>query len=232
MTAWKRGVRDSVPIMLGYLPVAFSFGLTAVQAGLSPNLTILISVIVFAGGSQFVLVGLLATGASAPATIAAVLLMNARHVFYGATLSQFLARHTRLPRALLAFGLTDEVFASAMGKIANLDNMYEREYWLISIQMCAYSSWVAGTIIGAHVGHSLILHWPTIDQALVFVLPALFLSLLLSTDWRTQGIPMVVAGLVVLVSALSQIPTHFAILAGIIIGGLSGCVLRKDRRDV
>ena len=73
------GLGGSVSIAIGYVPMGFSFGVAAVQAGLSADLALLVSMTVYAGASQFLLISLLLSGAALWTTQPAVLKMNARH---------------------------------------------------------------------------------------------------------------------------------------------------------
>src|SRR5690606_17001935 len=92
MHAFLKGLAASISIAAGYIPIAFSFGLASLEAGLSPLATILISVLVFAGASQFVMISLLASGAGVLVAVPTILLMNARHLFYGPALATKLQR--------------------------------------------------------------------------------------------------------------------------------------------
>jgi 4-azaleucine resistance transporter AzlC len=230
MTAFTRGLRESLPIVLGYLPIAFSFGLTVVQAGLSPWLAIAASVLVYAGGSQFVLIGLLTAGTQMLTVVVTVVLMNARHLLYGATVAVSLDAQRRVPRPFLAFGLTDEVFASAMNRITSVP-VPQREHWLLGMQLGAYSSWVAGTIAGAAVGASLMKGWPILQETLTFVLPALFLALLLGGDWRGNRRPIAVTVVVAGICLVCGFPGHVAILLSMISGAASGAFTRARNHD-
>lgn len=221
MNAFLRGLRESVPIVLGYLPIAFSFGLTVVQAGLSAWIAVAASVLVYAGGSQFVLIGLLTSGTQMLTVVVTVVLMNARHLLYGATVAVSLDGRWRVPRPFLAFGLTDEVFASAMNRITAIP-MPQREHWLLGMQLGAYASWVLGTIIGACVGAGLIQGWPILQEALTFVLPALFLALLLGGDWRGNRLPIATTIAVAAICLAGGLPAHMAILFSMITGAASG----------
>lgn len=223
MNAFKGGLRESLPIVLGYLPIAFSFGLTAVQAGLSPWVAVAASVLVYAGGSQFVLIGLLAAGTQVLTVVATVVLMNARHLLYGATVAVSLDAQRRVPRLCLAFGLTDEVFASAMNRITTVP-LPQREHWLLGLQIGAYASWVAGTVVGACVGAGLIQGWPIIKESLTFVLPALFLALLLGGDWHRNRLPIAVTVAVAVLALLGGLPGHLAILLAMFSGAASGAL--------
>ncbi|TNC95197.1 MAG: AzlC-like [Stygiobacter sp.] len=209
-----RGLGDSVSLMLGYFPIAISFGLLAVGQGLSPLQALLVSAVVYAGASQFTLVSLLAAGASPLSVIGAVAAMNLRHLFYGPVLLSQLPRPgRRLPRPLLAFGLTDEVFALAAASITPRHG----ETWLLGVQMGAYGAWLAGTVCGAIVGNVAGSGWPQLQAALAFVLPALFLALLLPLLRRQSVIPLLAAAVVVAI--LSRfIPGHAALLVAMIVG--------------
>lgn len=217
-----RGLADSASIAVGYFPVAFSFGLSAVHQQLSPLATVLISLLVFAGASQFVLVALLAAGGSALSVVSSVILMNVRHIFYGPSLLPHLGQ-LRLPLPLLAFGLTDEVYASAIGRLTSLPDT-QRSGWLLGLQGGAYSSWVLGTIAGALLGSQVGLESPALQQTLEFVLPALFFALLLEIMRQVRW-PLLLMTLLVTALLLSLLPTHFAMLGGMLSGAALGALL-------
>ncbi len=179
MRAFTNGLLASLSIGAGYLPIAFSFGLFAIQSGLSSTTTLLIAVAVYAGASQFILIPLLLSGAGMLSAIGTVLLMNARHLFYGAALSGRLGRrHAAIPMPLLAFGLTDEVFAAAMSKLDGVA-AEQREKWYLGLQLGAYVAWAIGTILGIALGREFGQMPIFLREALAFILPALFFSLLL-----------------------------------------------------
>ncbi|XOT94348.1 AzlC family ABC transporter permease, partial [Alcaligenes pakistanensis] len=140
-SAYRRGLRDSASIALGYVPVAISFGLTAVHAGLSPWLAVMVSLIVYAGASQFILISLLVAGAAYPSILGIVLLMNLRHVFYGPTLMGFFSGPRTVSSLLMAPGLTDEVFAASAAGVAR-QPAQEQESWYCGLQLGSYLSWV------------------------------------------------------------------------------------------
>lgn len=212
-SALLRGLGASLSIAVGYVPVAISFGLAAVYADIPPYMAVLISLLVYAGAAQFVLISLVAGGGAAFSIVGVVLLMNLRHLFYGpAILARLDGSARSLPLAALAAGLTDEVFATSVGKLRE-QPVHEREHWYAGLQLGAYTSWVAGTAVGAWFGHDWLSSSVVLSQTLGFVLPALFLALLL--EIRTLVRPSVLAG-AALVSflALMILPGYVAILAG------------------
>lgn len=215
MRAFLKGLGSSISIAAGYVPIAFSFGLAALNAGLSPTATLLISIVVFAGASQFVLISLLSSGVGLLTALPTVLLMNARHLFYGPAVSSRLDP-IRAPSALLSFGLTDEVFAASMSRFNDLAPA-EREGWYIGMQTGAYLSWVGGTVLGVTLGSSLENPPLWVSEALSFVLPALFFVLLLEMDVKNL-LRTLIATALITAALLCVLPSHHA-LALAILGG-------------
>lgn len=212
-SALFRGLGASLSIAVGYVPVAISFGLAAVYADIPPYMAVLISVLVYAGAAQFVLISLVAGGGAAFSIVGVVLLMNLRHLFYGpAILSRLDGSARKLPLVALAAGLTDEVFATSVGKLGEQPTE-ERERWYAGLQLGAYASWVVGTAVGAWFGHDWLSSSAVLSQTLGFVLPALFLALLLEIRALVRPSVLVGAALVSLL-ALTVLPGYAAILAG------------------
>lgn len=227
LQALGSGLSASLSIMAGYLPIAFSFGLAATQAGLSPLTAIFISVLVYAGASQFLLIGLLTSGAGLLSALPTVMLMNARHMLYGPALATELPSDptSRLASPWLSFGLTDEVFATAMSKINTIDPT-QREYWFVGLQAGAYGSWIVGTIIGAMLVGD-VSQWPAaVREGLSFVLPALFFALLLEGGLARWKIAILAAaGTAALLSLF--LPAYHALAAAIVAGALAHALLEK-----
>lgn len=169
------GVRQALPLVGGYIPIAISFGLIAVQAGFQPWEAVLVSTLIYAGGSQFLFVGMVATGAPLWLVVTLSLLVNARHVVYGPNLAPWLTSSRWWP--WLAHGLTDQVFAIAHNRFPQMPTQ-ERLGWFAGMMLAAWASWIGGTAIGAFSGAQLISQWPLLGEVSAFALPALFLVLL------------------------------------------------------
>lgn len=220
--AFSRGVLSSLSVAVGYLPIGFSFGAAAVQSGLPGLVAILISSLIYAGASQFLLISLLTAGAGLLTSVPTVLLMNARHLLYGSTLVSAIPKeHGRLGSPWLAFGLTDEVFATAMSRLQTVAPEH-RDHWLIGLQMGAYIAWVVGTGLGV-VFVQEVDYWPqAVRDSLAFVLPALFFSLLLETGLRRWWLPMLAAAVATATLCIFA-ATHHALAMGILAGAVA-CV--------
>lgn len=216
------GLSASLSVAAGYLPIAFSFGVAAVQAGLDPAIAMLASVLVYAGASQFLLVSLLASGAGLWTVLPTVALMNARHLLYGPALQAVLGTGRGMATPWLAFGLTDEVFATAMSKMPGVAQA-DREPWFLGLQSGAYAAWVGGTAMGVvlvgEVGQ-----WPSaVRDGLAFVLPALFFALLLESGVLRWWRPVLAAGVAALGLGMFMAAYHALALA-IVFGALAHAV--------
>ena len=173
------GLRASVPVVIGYLPAAVAFGVAAREAGLSTVETVVMSLIVYSGASQFALAGLVAAGASWLVMAAISLVLGVRHVLYGPSLAPHFRRVGTGRVAAAAFGLTDEVFAVASVKLERRPPLANFG-WLLGLETGAYTSWALGTWIGSVAGTAVVAALPSLASALSFALPALFVALLVS----------------------------------------------------
>lgn len=226
---WE-GVKDSLPIVISYLPVAFAFGMNATRLGFTPLESLFFSCIIYAGASQFVITAMLAAGSSLWIAALTVMAMDVRHVLYGPSLQSRIIRSLKKPKtALWAFGLTDEVFAAATAKLVR-DNRRWSENWMIGIAFCSWLSWVTGTLVGAYSGNGLLEGYPAIEAAMSFMLPALFMSFLLVSFQRAQSLS-VAASLTGAVLGVTLFSIPVAILAGIVCGCLVAVIehMRRSR---
>ncbi len=225
------GVRASLPIVIGYVPIAFSFGVGATELGFSTAEAVLLSVLVYSGASQFMALTLLSGGGAVAVSIVTLLAMNVRHVLYGPSLLGRAGRRASVRRSWAwAYGLTDEVFAAAIGFLAAGEKAWS-ERWMLGIGATAYVAWVSGTAAGALAGGGALAAWPALEAALGFMLPALFLALLLSILDRRQ-VPVVTAAGVVCVAVTLIAGTTAGVLAGMATGAVVGALRRTPGPEV
>ena len=218
-TFWA-GLVTSVPLILGYFPIAFSFGVAATRSGLSQGETFALSLIIYAGAAQFLAIALIAAGA--PLLVAAFTLvaMNLRHVLYGPALVRRAGAAVRLEHAWAwAFGLTDEVFGAALGALAR--GRQFSEPFMFGLTIGAYGAWLSGTAVGALAGGGALEAYPAISAGLGFMLPALFLALLLSILTRAQVPVILVAGAATVLVTLLAGGTA-GLMAGMVTGAVVG----------
>lgn len=166
------GFKDGMPICLGYIPIAFAFGVQASQNGLPAWVPILISMTNLTSAGQFAGLSLILTGGSYIEMAFTTLIINLRYMLMSFALSQKLdEKMTSLERYIIAFGNTDEIFAVSMGKNTALKTSY-----MLGLIASPYIGWSFGTILGATATAFL----PgTIQSALGITIYAMFIAIII-----------------------------------------------------
>lgn len=218
--SFRGGLLAALPIVMGYFPIAFSFGVAATRAGLGQAEAVMLSLVIYAGASQFLALSLVAGGAPVLVAAFTLIAMNLRHVLYGPALMKEAGQDgSRRYAWAWAWGLTDEVFGQALGALARGQRFSER--YMFGLGLAAYASWVAGTAVGAFAGGGALDGWPAVSAGLDFMLSALFLALLLSILSRL-ALPAIIVAVVATVLGTIFWSGTVGILAGMICGALAG----------
>ncbi|MBE8595503.1 AzlC family ABC transporter permease [Xenorhabdus sp. BG5] len=226
-SSFKEGIWDSLPIAIGYIPVSFAFGLSAIKLGFTPIEAIFFSCVIYAGASQFVITALLSAGMSLWFSALTVMAMDIRHILYGPALRYRIKQKLSEKKTVIwAFGLTDEVFAAATAKLIKNQRSWS-ENWMVAIATCSWLSWVLGTVAGAILGNGYLSSYPAIEAAMIFMLPALFLSFLLAS-FKRQNTYCVTAALLGALMGITFFSIPIAILAGIMSGCLAALLQTKN----
>jgi len=144
------GLSNGLPIALGYLPVAITFGILARQAGLSALEAAGMSAWVYAGASQFLAVKMIASGAGFGEIILATFILNFRHFLMSTALAQKI-EVSKVKAALISYGVTDETFVVASvhanGKNStNPDGLTALGFFTMALM--AYLAWLTGSLTG------------------------------------------------------------------------------------
>ncbi|MBA4535698.1 AzlC family ABC transporter permease [Bacillus aquiflavi] len=167
---FKRGLQAGVAIALGYFPVALTFGLIAKTTGLTLGETVLMSLIVYAGASQYISLSLIAAGTGAVSIILTTFIVNIRHFLMSASLNEKCEDEHVLYKLLYSFGITDETFSIAATKEGTVTSSY-----MFGLNGIAYFSWVFFSCFGFLIGNSL----PQIlQESMSVALYAMFIGLL------------------------------------------------------
>jgi 4-azaleucine resistance transporter AzlC len=151
-TEFRAGAGDSAPMLLGAAPFAVIFGTLATTGVLSPAGALAMSLLVFAGASQFIALTLLAGGAGLPVLAFTTFVVNVRHALYSATLRPHVAHLGRRWRMALAFGLTDETFAVVQRRYAAPGPVGQRHWYYFGSCVAMYVNWVLWTAVGLWIG--------------------------------------------------------------------------------
>ena len=173
--ALKKALKQSIPILCSYVFISMAYGMLMAENGYPWYVALLASVIVYTGAFQFVLVSLLAGGASLGLVAVTALLMNSRQTFYSLSfVSDFRAMGRRMP--YMVYTMTDESFA--VNCSLECDDP-DRQDVMFYVAILCRIYWLLGTVLGAVVGQSLPFDLTGID----FCMTALFVIILID-QWE------------------------------------------------
>ena len=141
-----RGVKLSLPMSLGYLPIGFTFGAVALSAGMPAPLACCMSILVYAPSLQLLAIGLLLSRAPIGSLVATGLICNARHVLMSAALAPYLRHFNQLERMLFGWQLGDEAFALQSAQFVQGKPPRARTF---AINMSIHAAFVVGTCAAA-----------------------------------------------------------------------------------
>jgi 4-azaleucine resistance transporter AzlC len=218
-------VREGLVASLALVPSVFVYGTVfgglAVQAGLTAAQTLGMSVLVFAGASQFVAVPMLAAGAPALAIVITTYVVNMRHYLMAATLAPSFRGFPRRWLALIAHVINDESFAVAVARSRPPDP------WVYLGSAAAISgSFVGGVAVGVVLGG--LVERPE-RYGLDFAFPAVFLALV-AMQLRRRSDWLVAVGAAVVATALALVlaGNWHIVVAGLVVSALGALVLPAE----
>ena len=169
---WLQSISPALPVVMGYLPIGFAYGVLAVNGGLSTFHTVLMSIIVYAGSSQLIAASLFAQMISPFSIIATTFIVNLRHMLMSAALAPHMQNWKNYQVAFFSYELTDESFGIHSLRFERGQNQPTST---IAINMICQVAWVTGSLVGAVAGN---LIEDVRPFALDYALPAMFIALL------------------------------------------------------
>lgn len=225
------GCKDALPIALGYLSVSFAFGILTVQHGLPAWAPALISATNFTGTGQFVGADLIAASATLLQIAVTVLVINLRYLLMSLSMSQIVEEKMPLwQRFIIAFGVTDEIFAVSMQQREPL-----RFSYLMGLMLFSFFGWNLGTVLGTFASSVLP---EAVRSALGIAIYAMFLAIIIPPARKSKLIAAVITSAVLLSCALHWIPGLNVLDEGwsIIISGVTAAlggaaVAAKQKKD-
>ena len=222
----RQGFHAILPLTIAVVPIGLVFGAVAATKGLSALEAMLMSALVFAGGSQFVAMDIWTRPANIAALGTAALLVNIRHVLMGASVARHMAEFSGRQKVMSMLFLADEIWA-----VAEFRARGHRltPVWFFAAALPFYLVWVlsglTGALLGAMVGDPAVI-------AMDFVFPAVFV-ILIAGFWRGNHTGLILAG-----SAASALLVHHAvpgvwyILGGALGGVAMAAIATRRAREV
>lgn len=223
-SAFKTGIKVGFPIVIGYFPIALAFGILSKTTGISLLESIMFSSIVYAGASQFMALTLIAAGTGTLGIVLTTFLVNFRHFLMSASLSGKLEDKKTPFLPLIAFGITDETFS-----VASFSKEKLSPGFMIGLEIAAYSSWNAGTIVGFILGSTLP---QSVQASMGIALYAMFIALLTPMAKKSFKLASlaIMAGIVnTLVSYFTSLPPGWGIIIAIFLVSILGIFIFDDK---
>lgn len=228
--SFKKGLKDGLPIGLGYFSVSFTFGMMAVSAGIPVWAAVLISMTNLTSAGQFAGLSIIAGAGSLVEMAMTQLVINARYSLMSLTLSQKMEKRFSIPKRLIAaFSNTDEIFAVAV----NLGKEIGAKYYS-GLSIIPYACWTLGTLFGAVSGGFLP---PVVNDALGLAIYAMFIAIIIPPAKKSAPIRLVIFAAVILsclfyfVPFLKNVSSGFSIIICAVAASIIAAIVNPVNDD-
>ncbi len=210
------GLKAISPLCVGGFPFSFIVGAISISVGMSITQSTLWSFTVFAGSAQMVALGLIQSSGSILIIMLTTFIINLRHVLYSASMAEYMKDYSFPMRALMAYGLTDEVYAATIDEMKS--NKKDRHWFYLGAMGGFWFTWVLANFLGAIVGSS----FPEIaDYGLDFAMVAAFIAIVIpqvkNRECITAAIVATITGIL-----LSGLPYSLGLVIAACIGVFAG----------
>ena len=206
----------TLPVLFGYLFLGLAFGLLLQKAGYNFIWAFFISLFVFAGSLQFVLIGFLTSGASIVSVIIMSLSINSRHIFYGLS---FIEKFKSMGKAYpyMIFSLTDETYSLLCGTKVPKELNENKVFFLIALLDHAY--WICGSVLGAVVGQLILFDTTGIEFAMTALFTVIFIEQWYSFKSHIPALVGILCGIIclIIVGPANFILPSLVVVIGILI---------------
>ena len=208
MKEFTQGIRDGIPIALGYLSVSFTFGLMAAEAGFTWWQAVLISAANVTSAGQFAGLDIMASGGAILEMALTQMVINMRYALMSLSLTQKIDRSIHMRhRFIIGFEVTDEIFAVAMSRDKKVSRLY-----MYGLMICL--GWTSGTALGAVLGNIL----PEfIRNSLGIAIYGMFIAIILPKAKKAAQYLKVILIAVFLSCCFAWIPFLKAVSSGFVV---------------
>ena len=219
----KEAVKCTLPVLAGYLVLGAGFGLIMNANGYGIWWALAMSIFIYAGSMQYAGAGMMAGGASLISVALTTLMVNARHLFYGISMTDKY-RGSGIAKPYLMFSLTDETYSIVC-------HGEKSSSFYLAVSLLDQLYWIAGTAIGSLLGD----HLPFSTEGMDFALTALFITVF-TDQWlgskrhfpAVSGVILSLLCLIIFGKDNFLIPSMLSITAALLISGFAGGEVKRD----
>ena len=216
-----KGVIDVSPLMIPVVPFGLIFGVLSIDIGFSPVETMAMSLIIFGGASQIVLLQLFSGGASSLVIISSVGAVNSRHLLYGAVVSEHLSDLKLIWKIIISYFLIDQAFAIS-NEYLKKNKEKNRYFHLVGGGATCWIIWQSSTFLGIILGASI----PE-KLGLSFAVPLTFLALLVNDFRKLINVIIIIVSGLVATLGYNHIPFKAYVIVAALAGLLVAMILTK-----
>lgn len=196
---YRNGLRDGIPIALGYFAVSFSLGIMMLEGGIPTLAAAFMSLTNLTSAGQFAGARIIIAGGTIIEIIITQLIINLRYALMSLSLSQKLsADMTIWQRMIVAFANTDEIFAMAMARAKEVTFRY-----MLGLQILPIIGWVSGTVAGCVAADLLP---ASVGTAMSVALYGMFIAIVVPVAKNVRPVLIVVAIAILISSLLYYVP--------------------------
>lgn len=224
------GARDIIPLIVGAIPFGLIFGTLATNNGLSPTAALAMSAFVFAGSSQFIAAGMVATNTSWMLIVLTTFVVNLRHLLYAVSLVPYIKDLPQRWKVPLAFLLTDETYAIAVRRYeadtkTNTNHSHHKHYYYLGAALTMYLNWLLCTWLGIVAGR---LIPNAASWGLDFAMSVTFIGMIVPyVKTKPMGLAVFVAGIVALLA--NPLPHKLGLMIAAIAGIAAGVLCEQQQ---
>ena len=216
-----KGIIDVSPLMIPVVPFGLIFGVLAIDVGFTPLQAMGMSLIVFGGASQIVLLQLFSAGASSLVIISSVGAVNSRHLLYGAVVSEHLSDLKLIWKIIISYFLIDQAFAIS-NEYFKKNKERNRYFHLVGGGATCWIIWQSTTLLGIILGSAI----PE-KLGLSFAVPLTFLALLVNDFRKFINLVVIIVSGSVATLGYNFIPFKAYVIVAALAGLLTAIVLTK-----
>lgn len=207
INSFRKGLKDGLPIAIGYFSVSFAFGIFAIENGLTVFQAVIISLLNLTSAGQLAAVPIIAGGGTFLELALSQLVINSRYSLMSVSLSQKLSKRVRLPQKLLiAYGNTDEIFAVSVSNKGDVGTKY-----MLGIILLPVIGWTSGTFLGGFVGNILP---PMVTAALGVAIYGMFVAIVMPVAKKEKTTALCVLLAIAISCAFRYIPLLKSVPSG------------------
>jgi len=222
--AFVHGVRTLIPLTPGVIPFGLVTGVMAIEMGMSPGMSMGMTLLFYSGSAQLVALQLLQNGALPVTIVVTALIINLRFIMYSASLAPYLHHLPRRWTWPVSYVLSDQSYALCTLKFSSGELGRFAHHFYAGTAVAMWLTWQLSVVAGVYLGASIPQAW-----SLSFAVPLSFLALLVPNIRSSASLGAAVVGGVIAVLAI-KMPYNLGLVTASLGGVIAGLLIENSRK--